>query len=308
MRHSAFFVLLLTMTLHATPTPQYYCTAADAGYFDRLMNLIASIHTTNYERLDTIAVFDLGLNQKQIQRLRHIKKVQVFELEKYNPAITTPFSSDNNNSLKRAPGWYAFKDVALQQALGLFPYVLWIDAGSTVLKSLVNLFNHIEQQGYFFCTVGGCPVNWGSTKILHDTFNLDTPESRWILEAEMVMGGVFGIKRDSVAHQQVLTPMYQAAQDKELCLYKDDGTTPNGFGTGRHDQPLRSIHVYLAGLTVGIQDASQQTPIMLNVDNKQVPFYITWDKHHVCEKTDIFSSRGSFEKYYYLLKNIHYKP
>lgn len=307
MRYSAFFALLLTMSLPATPTPQYYCTAADAGYFDRLMNLIASIHTTNYEQLGTIAVFDLGLTQKQIQQLKRIQKVQVFKLEPYNPAIRIPFSSDKNNSFKKAPGWYAFKDVALQQVLDRFPSVLWIDAGTTVLKPLDNLFKHIEQQGYFFCTVGGCPVSWGSTKILHEIFNLDTPDNKWILDAEMIMGGVFGIKKDSVAHQKVLTPMYQAAQDKELSLYKDDGTTPNGFGTGRHDQPLRSIHVYQAGLAVGIQDASQKTPIMLTVDNQQIPFYITWDKNYVCQKTDIFSSRGNFEKYRCLLKNIHYK-
>lgn len=305
MKYLGFFALLFTCSLY-TKIPLYFCTAADAGYFDRLVHLIASIHTTNYENLDTIAVFDLGLTQKQIQQLKRIKKVKVLEFEKNNPAIKKPFNSDKNNILKKAPGWYAFKDVALEQVLELFPYVVWIDAGTLVLRPVDNLFKHICQVGYFFCTVGGSTVEWGTTKHVRETYKLDTPKYTWILKTDMVMGGVFGIKKDSVAHQQVLTPMYQMAQDPDLSFYRDDGTTPNGFGTGRHDQPLRSILAYQAGLTVFIQDPTQKTPIILEADGKPTPFYITWDKTKVNNKTDIFSSRGHFDKYHYLLKNIHY--
>lgn len=305
MKYLGFFALLFTLSLY-TKTPLYFCTAADAGYFDRLIHLIASIHATNYDNLDTIAVFDLGLHSNQIKKLKHIKKVVVLELEQNNPAIKKPFRSDKINILKKAPGWYAFKDVALEQALDLFPYVLWIDAGTLVLHPLDHLFKHIDQAGYFFCTVGGSVLESGTTKHVRNTFKLDAPEHTWMLGAEMVMGGVFGIKKGSIAYEKILVPMYQMAQDPELSFYRDDGTTPDGFGTGRHDQPLRSILAYQAGLTVFIQDPTQKVPIMLDVNGQQTPFYITWDKNKVNNKTDIFSSRGHFDKYHHFLKSIRY--
>src|SRR5271170_46995 len=45
--------------------PQYYCTAANSDYFGPLLNLIGSIHDTNFDKVSAIAVFDLGLTEDQ---------------------------------------------------------------------------------------------------------------------------------------------------------------------------------------------------------------------------------------------------
>ena len=52
-------LLLLFFTATYTNQQQYYCTAANANYFPRLLNLIGSIHATNYEHLDTLTLMDL---------------------------------------------------------------------------------------------------------------------------------------------------------------------------------------------------------------------------------------------------------
>ena len=46
---------------------QYYCTAANSDYFKILLNLIGSIHETNFDKLGGIAVFDLGLTEDEIK-------------------------------------------------------------------------------------------------------------------------------------------------------------------------------------------------------------------------------------------------
>src|SRR3990167_2993543 len=113
--------------------PQYYCTAIDSNYFNLFLNLLGSIHHTNFEQLEEIAVFDLGLNANQIAYLNKVQKLKVYSLQPTNPDMLKPFRLHPEMG-KMVPGWYSWKYVAIKQALDMHPYVLWIDAGSTVLK------------------------------------------------------------------------------------------------------------------------------------------------------------------------------
>ena len=82
-----------------------------------------------------------------------------------------------------------------------------------------------------------------------------------------------------------------------LRLFEDDGTTVNGFGSGRHDQIVLSVFAYLHGLTIYQQDYRQHIPMYLNVDTQNREFYITWDGDHVNEKTCLYHSRGDLSNY-----------
>src|SRR5581483_6484807 len=142
----------------------YFCTAANARYFDHLLNLIGSIHWTHYFDLEKIAVFDLGLTQEQRDYLNTIEKIEICTIEKVHPDIIKDFYVGWGD--RHVPGWYAWKPVVIWQSLKKFPYVLWLDAGTTLKKEISALFRHIKQNGYFLATIGDeyHTVEWGMTK------------------------------------------------------------------------------------------------------------------------------------------------
>lgn len=291
--------------------PLYFCTAANSNYYQHLLNLIGSIHKVNYNTLGHIAVFDLGLTPTQKAELLRIDKLSIHEVEKTHPDILKIFVKDNIYH-RTVPGWYAWKPVVLKQSLEMFPYVVWLDAGTTVLRPLDDLFAHIVEYGYFLATIGDGPVNgkcehnvgWGTTKFVAEQFQLNDPANKWILEKESVMAGVIGVSRN--CYPFFVHPLYSLTRD--MRFFKDDGTAPNGFGTGRYEQTLMSILAYSENMHIFEQDYQQKVPMELVVKRDAqlhfkrdiVPFYITWHGGYVNEKTHIYSSRndmGNFQQY-----------
>lgn len=290
------------------PLLHYYCTAADTTYFLYVLHLIGSIHAAHFDQLGEIAIANIGLLPEHIEQLNSIEKVRVFEVEKANPDIITPFVV--NQYGKTVPGLYSWKPIAIKQTLEWYPYVLWIDSSSLVLQSIDSLFKHIKQNGYFLSTIGnemrngkfGHPVSWSMTKRLIDTFNLNNPNYKWILDSEQVMATTFGISRQGAT---LFEPFF--AFPKNLDLFVDDGTTPTGFGAGRHDQALLSIFAYINKLKVHKQDHTQKKPIVLSFDAKEEPFYITWHMASVDHRTGIYNARADALSYGHFLKSIRYK-
>jgi len=157
-------------------TAQYYCTVATSDYYSSLLGLIGSIHEFNYHELFEIAVFDLGLSQTQINQLKKISKTSVYSFKDENPNLLRHHIHGNYQG---RIGAYSWKPVAIKEALDLFPYVLWIHAGTTVLKSLNPLFDFISKEGYFLCTVGDedppkFPIAWSVTNCIRDYFDLNS--------------------------------------------------------------------------------------------------------------------------------------
>ncbi len=291
-----------------TPIPQYYCTAADDKYFDYVLHLIGSIHATNFENTGEIAVANIGMNPQQLEHLKTIQKVRIFEVEKTNPQIITPFVV--NASRKSVPGWYSWKPTAVKQALEFYPYVLWIDATSLVLKPVDALFKHIKQNGYFVCTIGNeiidgtfrHPLSWCTTARVRENFNLNDPKNAWILNAEQIMTTTFGISRESAS---LFEPFFETSKD--IALFIDDGTTPTGLGSGRHDQTLLSVIAYTQNWLVHKQDYTQQRPLSLMVNARETPFYITWHKSYIDNRTCIYNARADTLNYGHFVQDIRYK-
>jgi len=294
----------------STETPLYFCTAADSKYFNMLLIAIGSIHATNFAHLGGIAVANIGLTEEEVKLLNTIEKVTVLEVERVHPDIIKQVTV--NQYAKMVPGWYAWKPVVIKQALELFPYVLWIDSTTLILKPLDNLFEYLKAEGNFLATIGDetingqlmHPVSWSATQKVVDAFNLNNPENSWILSQELLLSTTFGVSREG--SDKVLTPLYELS--KKLDLYEDDGTTPNGFGTGRHDQTLLSILAYKEKLSILKQDYTQQLPMYLTLrDQTKAPLYITWHNIYVNEKTSIFNARGNAIQYSHYAESIIYK-
>ncbi|MBI3508062.1 MAG: hypothetical protein HY069_00250 [Chlamydiia bacterium] len=301
------FLLLFAHILYATP--QYYCTGANFAYYESLLNLIGSIHDTNFEDCEEIAVFDLGLTQEQLQHLKTIQKVSVYTLEKTHPDILSYYRGHGIVVF----GWYAWKPVAIHLALQRFPYVLWLDAGTEVRNRLDFVFEYIQSRGYLLCTIGDekdamghwlHPVGWGTTQFVKEQLGLDTPQHKWILDCESVMGGFIGVSRTGASY--FLNDLY--AWTFDLRYYADDGSAPNGWGCARHDQTLLSYLAYSRQLQVHRQNGIEGTPIWLSWDQKTSPFYITYSKHHLGPHTHIFNCRTDKTNHAYYFSKIRYRP
>lgn len=288
---------------------QYFCTASDDKYFTPLLRLIGNIHEICFDQLGEIAVFDLGMSQEQLEKLKTIAKVSVHKVEQVHPDTLRQFKV--NNAGKVVPGWYSWKFVVLKRALDLFPYVVWIDAATTILKPLNNLFAYIQQSGYFLCTIGdekfynqiSHPIKWGANHYTINKFKLYLPEKNWILNQEQLLSGTFGVSRKAL--DCLVRPLYEFSKD--LKLFEDDGSAPQGFGTGRHDQVVLSTFAYQQGLTIHRQDYTQKNPMYLFVEDTLEEFYITWNRSFINDRTCIYNSRWDLYNLEHYISCIKYK-
>ena len=133
LKYLAFFAILLIQKTECLVV----CTAADRIYFPHLLNFIGSLHKTNFNELEMLMVYDLGLTVEQISTLQKIEKLEICQVRKVHPDILKGFIIHPNG--RSVPGWYAWKPVVIKQALEKNQTVLWIDAGTTILNRL-NLF------------------------------------------------------------------------------------------------------------------------------------------------------------------------
>jgi len=139
-KHSLAIVFIISnLSLYSSdPIDLYFCTAANSTYFERVLNLIGCLHKVNFNEIGQIAVFDLGLTEKEKTKLKNIKKVAVYSVEKTNKDIITPLPTGQGKKL--VLGYYSWKPVVIKQALDMFPYVLWLDAGTTILIDSLTHF------------------------------------------------------------------------------------------------------------------------------------------------------------------------
>lgn len=268
----------------ADSIPMYFCTAADEKHYPLLINLIGSIHKFNYYDTVEIRVYDLGFTEQQKQELKNIKKVRLCELEITNPDILTNIQTAPNRFVR---GLFSWKPVLIKDSLDHSEYVLYVDAGTTIKSPLNNLFKHIKQNGYIFFDCGHS-IKWMTTKYVIDKLDLESEKNKWILSDDVtgIDGGFMGLSK-RVCGDMVLK-MYEYSKD--IDSFRDDGTCPNGFGTGRQDQTLFSILVQQNNFDILIHDRDD-VDCSLRVDSKKIPFHLTHRLDRVQSKTNIFRSR-----------------
>ncbi len=234
----------LTTSPHDEKKPLYFCTAADSDHYNWMLNLIGCIHKYDYNLLGEIAVFDLGFSEEQKKELSCLNKVKVYTLEMTHPDLLTHFQVRSD---KKARGWYAWKPVVLKQALDMFPYVLYLDAGVGINCSSVPIFEYIHRNGYFFVTCFHS-IKWMTPKFVIEKFNLEHPDRVFILDdaAYGMSAGIQGVSRK--IYDAYVMPMYELSKD--INNFIDDGSTPDGFGTARNDQPIFSIQARLLNFKI----------------------------------------------------------
>lgn len=220
----------------------YIATTTDTEHYKWTKSFIKSIYTHNADnKIAAIAVFDIGLNHEQRKKLETYPHVTVYDIEMVHPDLCKKFKVRHDGRMAR--GWYAWKPVAIKQALDMFPYVLYIDAGMRVQNSLDDIFDTIESNNYFFIRNIFHTIEPTATHHVKNKFNLNG-ENAWILDTHGMHAGLQGLSKKLFT--SYVLPMYKLAHD--LKNFEDDGSTSRGFGWGRHDQTLFSIMFRKLGL------------------------------------------------------------
>jgi hypothetical protein len=261
-------------------------------FFDLLLNLIGSIHRFNFDKLGEIAVFNLGFNSNQLIMLDKIKKLKVYEVEKVHPQLLDPIKTSPGGRMVR--GVFAWKPVVIKQTLEKFPYILYLDAGVTVLNDCELIFRRIVKENFFFTS---CKNNIRSriTKKPLEVF-VKKEKREWLLSKDifMITAGIQGLSQEML--DPFVRPIYECSKD--LDFFRDDGTSEKGFGDGRHDQTLFSLQFHILGL-----DAVSKGWSKLKIGDENYLIHIHFDKKNINKKTLILTSQagstinGGFRKY-----------
>lgn len=237
------FIFLLFFPLSIFSEGKYaFATATDTEHYTWTLNLIAGIHRFHND-IDEIAVFDLGLSDKEKKHLNELAFVNVYDIEKTNPYILEKFVVNQEGKIAR--GLYSWKPVVLKQASERFPYFFYVDSGISIKGPFDLLFAHLHETGSFLIDCGHT-IDRMTTKALREHFHLREKQNTWILKQPGISAGFQGISQD--IKESYIEPMFKLSFD--LSYFADDGSCPKGFGFARHDQALFSIQARRLNLPV----------------------------------------------------------
>jgi hypothetical protein len=204
-------------------------TSASSKFFPSLLNLLGSIEA-NYPNHPDVYIYDLGLFYTFRKELESIPWVHILDVPHF------------------VPHWrscYTWKTYILNTPLT--ENNLYIDAGCQVLKSLDELFDKIDSQGYLAVSQGTVVTIQDVTPQQYlDLYGLTYNDA----QKNVITAGIFGFKKDSVI-KKVTEGLYKASVDG-LCLgfsqgeiWKNKGVNKTDFTRDckmfRHDTTLITI-------------------------------------------------------------------
>jgi hypothetical protein len=163
-------------------------SAADARYGYQLVNLVGSVRA-NSDVFDEIVVFDLGLEQAQRRLLEDVAGVEIRAV----PAFVPHWRAGRT--------WKTWIWTHLEASL-----LFWLDAGTTVLRSLRPALEAAEDRGYFVVSQGH-PL---ADSIPSDYYELyDFP--RGLASREAVAAGILAFRPESEFFERVIVPTHDDA-------------------------------------------------------------------------------------------------
>jgi Flp pilus assembly protein TadD len=188
-------------------------TVCDHLFFTSAKTLIASVHSLNYDVIDEIIVYNLGLNQDEIDDFKEMEKTKVldFHLEndQYYPEYMNPRQHGYKLLMKKEAYRYAEKGDRL----------LYLDAGIVATKNIGIIFDLIEQDDIF--------------AVIHNFDNATDffMNKRWTHEKALclmnasekernmaqVHGGIFGYKLNG-KYQYIVDQAFEFSKNPDILL------------------------------------------------------------------------------------------
>ena len=189
-------------------------TAADASYGYHAVNLIGSIKH-NSDVFARIEVFDLGLTTHQRGLLGAVPGVAVREVTPFSPHWAQGFT------------WKPWAWMQIDAAR-----VFWLDAGTTVLRSLGPALDQIGELGYFVVSQGGrlrdiVPPDYFASYEVPERYG-DRP---------YVAAGIIGFQPGGGFFERVLVPTFEDCLAGRNLGFSADELAAKNRGLGRMESP-----------------------------------------------------------------------
>lgn len=224
----------------ATDEDAVIVTAAGSAFFHALVNLVGSIHY--WAPGTAVMVFDLGLTADQRLQIGRWRGVELRWAQRGAPTRVRIDGRWRRRPHLAVPRYYAWKPIAIAEALESRDIVLWLDAGSDLRGPIAPIIGAIEREGCFF--VRGQDLDMSRHLHASCARRLGYDKVRFTGKPSY-SGNTQGYKRDSAAARSVLAPLVAAACDKR-CI------APRGahLFNHRYDQSVLSVIAYTCGLAL----------------------------------------------------------
>lgn len=215
-------------------------TAASARYFPALVNLVGSIH--HWAPGTAVAVFDLGLDAAERARIERWRDVRLHWAGRGAPAGVRLRGRWRRRPHLSVPRYYAWKPIAIAEAVDTYGSALWLDAGSDLRGPLAPIVQALDRDGCFL--VRGQDLDM--SRHLHaDCARRLGHDKAEFAGLPSYAGNTQGYVRGSNAAAAILAPLVAAACDKR-CI------SPRGahLFNHRYDQSVLSVIAYTCGLAI----------------------------------------------------------
>lgn len=193
-------------------------TTANSPYYRSLLTLINGIHKFGLMCVDRIIVFNLGLDESEVEVLRKIKLVDVVEY---------PSEVVNSHPTFLEPKSHVYKLFCLEYSKNFGDNILWLDAGCVPINPMCEMFETISNEEIFMV---------GDTHLTKTYTHSDCVRIMSATEDELddviLSSGIIGFKNNGK-----YTKLFQDAYNYSLI----DGCVNGDQENHRHDQSVLSI-------------------------------------------------------------------
>ena len=241
-------------------------TGADARYGLQLVNLLGSVRA-NSDVFDDIVVFDLGLDERQLDLLTDVPGVTIGSVPPFVP------------HWRQGRTWKTWIWTHIE-ADRLF----WLDAGATVLRSLDSALRRVDERGYFAVSQGR-PVGECVPSDYYERFGVP----RELASRDTIAAGILAFRPDSDFYETVIVRAHEDAvagwslgfspgdlPGRNVGLDHEDAPVLRDCLTFRWDQTVLNIRFLL-----GVAD-----PVIADLDE-----YAGWRSPHDHPRQVIWSNR-----------------
>jgi hypothetical protein len=211
-------------------------SGADERYGYWLLNLLGSVRA-NSDIFDRLVVYDLGLSPWQRRLLGSVRGVEIRTVPPFVP----------HWALGRTWKPWIWTHLEADE-------LVWLDAGTTVLRSLAEMLGQVRQRGYFVVSQG---LSNGPS-IPSDYYALYGVDGA-LAETESVAAGIIAFDRRSAFYERVIVPTFEdvaagrsvgfsAGEIEKLNqgLDRTDDPVVRDCPLFRHEQTVLNLRLYSA--------------------------------------------------------------
>jgi hypothetical protein len=241
-------------------------TGADARYGYQLVNLIGSVRA-NSDVVDRVVAFDLGLEAGQRALLEDLPGVEIEAVPAFVP------------HWKQGRTWKTWIWTHVDAGR-----LFWLDAGTTVLRSLQPALRQVDERGYFVVSQGH-PIGDSIPSDYYELYGF----SRELAARDTIAAGILGFQVGSDFYDRVIVPTHEDAVNgrslgfspadvpgRNTGLDHTDTPTLRDCLHFRWDQTILNLRFYLA----------VEEPLIADLDE-----YAGWRSAHDHPRQVIWSHR-----------------